>query len=86
MKVVGKTQDGRIVVSGIGKLYFQEGLPLSVIFDSLHSKNILPSFPSLFKELEDNGMKKDRIIHLLSEHMIDTYGREFRDEVIKRLT
>ena len=85
MKIVGKTQDGRFVVSEIGKLYFQDGLPLSVIFDVLNGKNILPCFPCLYTELLNNGMGQDRIIHILSEQMIDVYGGEFRDEVINRL-
>ena len=83
MEIVGKTKEGVLVVSGLGKLYFQEGLPLSVVFDQCKERNILPSWIHLFKELSDNGMKKDRILHLLNEQVYDSYGKEFRDHVVK---
>ena len=86
MIIVGKTQDGIIVVAGLGKLYFQEGIPLSIIFDGLKSKNILPSFKHLYSELRENGMKHERIIHLLNENVFESYGKQFRDVVISKLT
>jgi hypothetical protein len=86
MEVIGKTTDNRPVVAGLAKMYFQEGLPLSLIFDGCQKPGVQPAFPILYKELESNGMKHDRIIHLLSEALFDSYGKEYRDEVIKRLT
>jgi hypothetical protein len=85
MNVVGKTQCGKLVVSGLGKLYFENGLPLSVLFDGLQRRDLVPSFRHLVTELEQNGMKRERIIHLLNEQIFESYGKEFRDEVIKRL-
>lgn len=85
MKVVGKTTAGVLVIAGIGEMYFQEGIPLSVIFDSVKDKNMIPAWPLLYEELKGNGMKHERIIHLLSEHIFESYGKEFRDIVIGRL-
>lgn len=85
MNIVGKTTDGKHVVSGLGKLYFQEGIPLSVMFDVLKVKQMQPSFNHLYQELKDNGMKHDRIIHLLNENVFESYGKEYRDEVLNRL-
>jgi hypothetical protein len=85
MKIVGKTTEGQLVVSGIAELYFRDGIPLSVIFDQLIASNIQPSFPHLYAELEANGMKRERILHLLSEHLVDPYGKEYRDIVISGL-
>lgn len=85
MNIIGKTVDGWPVVSGLGELYFQDGIPLSVIFDDLKSKQIQPSFPSLYNEMKGNGMSHDRIIHLLNEHVFESYGKEYRDVVIERL-
>lgn len=73
------------MVSGLGRMYFQDGIPLSVLFDILKGKNIQPSFKHLYKELEDNGMKHERIIHLLNENVFESYGKEYRDIVIERL-
>lgn len=85
MNIVGKTIDGNLVVSGLGKLYFQEGIPLSVMFDSLKTKSIQPSFKHLYDELKYNGMKHERIIHLLNENVFESYGKEYRDVIIERL-
>lgn len=85
MNIVGKTIEGKSVVSGLGKLYFQEGIPLSVLFDSLKDKDIQPSFKHLYDELTENGMKHERIIHLLNENVFESYGKEYRDEVLNRL-
>lgn len=85
MNVVGKTIDNEPVVSGLGKLYFQEGIPLSVQFDICKSKGLQPSFKHLYDELTENGIKHHRIIHLLNEHLFESYGKDYRDEVIKRL-
>lgn len=86
MVIVGKTQCGKSVVSGLGKLYFENGLPLSVIFDGLQRRNLVPSFRHLVSELEQNGMKHERILHLLNEQVFESYGKEFRDVVINRLS
>lgn len=86
MKTVGKTTDNRLVVSGLGRLYFQEGIPLSVLFDSCQSKGLQPSFKHLYDELKENGMNHDRIIHLLNEHVFESYGKYYRDVVIQRLS
>lgn len=85
MQVVGKTSDGKLVVRGIGKMYFETGLPLSIIFDRLKDNNLQPSFLHLYDELMGNGMKHDRIVHLFSEHVFETYGKDYRDEVIARI-
>lgn len=83
---VGKTTEGKPVVSGVAKLYYETGLPLSIIFDRLQQKEIVPSWNHLVSELKENGMKHDRIIHLLNEHIFESYGKEYRDEILKRLT
>lgn len=85
MKIVGKSTDGKLVVSEISKIYFQDGIPLGIMFDELDKHNYIPSWLHLYIEMQDNGMNKERIFHLLNEHMFDTYGNEFRNVVINRL-
>lgn len=85
MKRVGITVDGKIVIGDIAKEYFQEGLPLGMIFDLLQGYNAIPHWPMLYDDMKQNGMTHDRIIHLLNEHIVDSYGKEFRDVVISRL-
>lgn len=85
MKIIGKTTDGKIVVADIAKLYFEQGLPLVFIFDELQNNNSIPSWPHLYDEMKANGMTHERIIHILNEQIFESYGKEFRDKIIKRL-
>lgn len=85
LKVIGITEDKKEVVSGIGHFYFQEGLPLSFIFDELQRENMIPSWLHLYRELVENGMTHNRIMHLLSEHIFESYGSEMRDRTIQIL-
>lgn len=85
METCGITQDGKTVVKGIGQLYFQEGLPLGIIFDKLQKSNMIPSWKDLYKEMRENGMSHKRVIDLLRDQMLDAYGKEFRDVVIGRI-
>lgn len=85
MKIVGKNTNGNFIVADMAHLYFQEGLPPSLIFDLCKTIGVIPSFIHFYDELRDNGMKHDRVIHLLSEHVFESYGKEYRDVVIGRL-
>lgn len=85
MEQIGISTDGKEVVQGVGKLYFEQGTPLSIIFDKLQENNLLPSWNHLYQEMKDNGMTHKRIIHLLHEQVFESYGKEFRDVVVERL-
>ena len=85
MEQIGITTDGKKVMKDIAKMYFQDGLPLSILFDLLSQNNMIPSWLDLYEGMKQNGMSHKRIIHLMHEHMFDTYGGEFRDRVIKKL-
>lgn len=85
MKIIGKTEDGKIAVAGIGAMYFETGLPLSFMFDRLKSENYIPSWIHLYHEFKNNGMSHKRIIDILHEQVMEVYGKEFRDVVIDRL-
>jgi hypothetical protein len=85
MFCIGLTIENKQVLGGIGKLFFQEGIPLSIIFDGCREKEVIPSWLHLYDELKGNGMSHKRIIHTLNEHIFESYGKEFRDVVINRL-
>lgn len=85
MQQIGITIDGKRVMDGVGKFYFEQGLPLCFIFDKMTENNMIPSWMRLVKEMEANGMTKNRIRHLLHEHVFDSYGKEFRDHIIRIL-
>lgn len=83
--IVGKTTDGRIVVKGVAKFYFQDGLPLQFIFDRCNENKMVVSWNHLYLELKENGMKHERIIHLLHEQMFEAFSNEYRSVVLERL-
>lgn len=85
LQIIGKTQDGKLVVSGIARLYYESGLPLCIIFDRLKAVNLQVSWLHLVDELKNNGMNLDRIFHLLNEHIFESYGKDYRDEIMIRL-
>lgn len=85
MQIIGKTTDNKEVVKEIGRLYFQDGIPLSLIFEGLSNRGMMPSWMDLYVEMKENGMTHKRIIHLLHEQIFEHYGSSFRDVVIKRL-
>lgn len=85
MRIVGKTDDNQLVVADLGILYFQQGIPPSVIFDFLKVRGIVPSFQHFYDELKSNGMNSERIMHLLNEHVFEAYGKEYRDTIINRI-
>ena len=82
----GTTSDGRTVVRGVYRLYETEGLPLDVIFDALREHNSIPDWVAFVREAELAGMKRDRILSKLDAAIVDTYGSELRDVVIRRLS
>lgn len=85
MEHTGLTTDNKIVVKNIAKQYFQQGLPLSFIFDILKENNMIPDWIALYQEMRDNNITHKRIIHLLHEMVFESYSKDFRDVIIKRL-
>jgi hypothetical protein len=85
LKVVGKTEDGRLVVSGVFRYYETIGIPLDVLFDCLRQKRFIPDWLSFYAEAIRAGMQHDRILAKLEPALSDAFGGEFRDRVIKTL-
>lgn len=85
MNVVGKTEDGREVVSGLFKLYDTHGLPLAIMFDELIANGKQPSFLEFVNEGLTAGWKMKTIITRLEEGVIDCYGRKYWDVVASKL-
>ena len=84
-KVVGKTLDGRLVVSGVYRFYETHGMPLDVVFQILQDKQMLPCWISFHREAMAAGMQHDRLIAKLDPALSDSYGSGFRDYVVRGL-
>lgn len=86
LKVVGRTEEGKVVVAGVFAHYSTTGLPLDVMFDCFHRKQIVPDWLTFYVEAVQAGMKRARILSMLDAAIADSYGAEFRNVVIERLT
>jgi hypothetical protein len=85
LKQVGITADGKLVVSGLFRIAETEGLPLEIILELCLLYNVVPSWIHLYQECLTAGMKHSRIIAKLDSAISDSFGKEFRDEVISTL-
>jgi len=85
MPIVGKTEDGRIVVGGLFELFNTLGIPLSVIFDFLVKEDLVPDLFGFVKEAKMKGWKDKTIYTRLSENIVDSFGKEYWKEVKNRL-
>ena len=85
MKVIGKSTDGQLIVSGVFKLFDTCGLPLEDVFQQCAKKNYLPSWTHFYEEAIKAGWKHKTIITKLKSSMIEAYEDEWVKVVLKRL-
>lgn len=85
IEIVGKTTDGKLVVSGAYKFFETHGLPLEVVFQLLQDHNAIPCWQSFYREAQTAGMKHDRILAKLEPAIADSYGTKFKDYVLRFL-
>ena len=86
IRVVGKTTDGKFVVDGVWKSFETFGLPFDVLFEVCLRRNWIPDWTLLIDQMIKSGMDKDRALSKLSEAISDTFGKNFNDEIVKRLS
>jgi hypothetical protein len=82
---IGITQDDKLVVDGVWKMYETHGLSLDTIFTCLKEKNAMPCWISLYRQMRLSGMKHERIIAKLEADVSDSFGATFSESVIERL-
>lgn len=85
MNVVGKTPDGKVVVSGLFMMHDTMGLPLADIFSLSAEKNLQPSFPHFYDEAIEAGWRHKTIILRLREALADSHGSDYANVVCDRL-
>lgn len=84
-QIVGRTTDGRNVVTGVYRFFETHGLPLDVVLEILYKRDCIPDWAAFRREALLAGMKHSRIVARLHECISDVYGVEMRDEVVRRL-
>lgn len=85
LTIVGKTEDGKNVVSGLFRLFDTRGLPLEVLFYQYQELNMLPSWTHFYEEARSYGWKHKTIIDRLTDSVTDIYGQEFCKKVLERI-
>jgi alanyl-tRNA synthetase len=85
IKIVGKTEDGRNVVSGLFRIFDTRGLPLEVLFDQCEEHGMVPSWRHFYEEARSYGWKHKTIMSRLTGALTDIYGEEYCNVVLERL-
>jgi|10_taG_2_1085330.scaffolds.fasta_scaffold08172_3 hypothetical protein len=84
-RVVGRTTDGKVVMTGLFKLYNSRGMPLEDILENCKDHNIVIDWIAFYREARDKGWTMDTFVRLLSDPLTDVYDSEYRDTVISTL-
>lgn len=85
LKVCGKTNNDKLVLSGYFKLYDAHGIPLELIFNYAKEEGYVLSVDSFFIDAIKAGWKKDRIINLLKDVLLELHGPIHQNEILEKL-
>ena len=61
------------------------GLPLEIILEVLKRKQIVVDWKNFYDQAIQDGWKYNRIRERISSSVLEVYGSEYRDGVIRRL-
>jgi hypothetical protein len=74
---VGKTKDGKTVVSGLFRLMDTQGIPLDIILEFLQISDLVPSWTHFYKEAVVSGWTHKTTILRMETVITDIYGIEY---------
>ncbi len=78
----GVTTDRKPVIGGTFAFYETHGIPFSVICLNFMDKGWMPDWIHFYKCASDSGMKHDRIMSMINEAVVDSFGVSF-SKVVK---
>lgn len=86
LKVSGKTEDGKLIVSGVFPLLSSTtGLPLEIIISFFDENNIIIDWLDLYKSSIEGGWSEKTILNKIETAIGDCYGGDYKKEFMKRL-
>ena len=85
MKIVGKTTDGKWLLSGVFTLFDTHGFPLEMAFEECKERNLMPDWFEFYDDATSHGWKHDMIISRLSDSLTGVWSSELRGHVIEKL-
>lgn len=71
MDVIGKTSDGKPVVTGVYKLYSTHGLPLDVLFIGILSRSYMVCWLTLYRDGIRAGIKPNKWVTMIESALHD---------------
>lgn len=80
------TPEGKSLVKGVYSFYETHGVPLEILFEILDQKNYMPSWLHFYDEARAAGIQHSRVLSWLEPALADIYGRDFKNEVMSRLS
>ena len=85
LKFAGKTQDEKVVVSGVFQFFETYGLSLDVIITALDKNNLVIDWLDFFDAAHVSGMKRNHIISKLEEAITSSHDETYCVIIINRL-
>lgn len=73
----------KIVVRGLGKMFYQDGFPISIGAKKLKESGIDVSWLHVADELLKHGWSPDTVFKKLREDIVDGGGEESKDQIVK---
>jgi len=83
--VIGKTTDGKEVVSNVFRCYGTMGIPLFLILFILKEHNKIPDWIRFYQDAKQDGWNKKTILSKLRDEIPQIYSDEFSNIVVERL-
>lgn len=87
LKILGKTIDGKIVVSGAFKLFDTYGVPLDFTIDTLCNHNMIIDWMQFVSDAKSAGWKDKRIESIIEYGLIDSncYSKDDISNILSRI-
>lgn len=84
LTVSGKTEDGLLVMAGVGTMCFTGGVPLELILHSFKEKGLVVDWIDYIKTALKDGHKPQTIQSRMEAALGDIYGKTYTAEIMKR--
>ncbi len=86
LTVVGKTEDGKLVVSGVFEIMSSTtGLPLEIILEILNKHNMIISWIDFYNSSIKHKWKWRTTKNRIETSVNEIFGKEYTKEILKRL-
>lgn len=85
LRISGKTEDGKSVVSGFFTMVDEKGVPLTIVLDYLNENELIPDWIDFLQETIKSNWNIKSTQEKISQSCFEVYGSEHRDVVMKNI-